>query len=276
MLSVTSDYVTGLGSAQPYLQRIAEHGFSHVHWCHQWNTDFLYTRPEIDAIAGWLKTYNLKLNGVHGSDGVEKRYLEEVEYQRLAGLELVINRMQFTAELGADVLVMHIPSAPSEPAAAQTFWDRLRRSLDALQPVAERLGIRIAVENGGHDHMASIAPLWDMYPPEFLGLCYDAGHSNIGVDGIIHLDVLRDRLLAMHLHDNDGQSDEHKLPFTGTLDWQRLTEVLARSSYRKGVILEVGMRNTGISDEDQLLDEAYRAAVKLQGMIDRARAAQNA
>ena len=46
MLSMTSDYVTETGCPEPYLRRIAEAGFSRVHWCHQWNTDFLYADCE--------------------------------------------------------------------------------------------------------------------------------------------------------------------------------------------------------------------------------------
>ncbi len=41
MLSVTTDYITSSGDPSPWLQQAAEAGFSHIHWCHQWCTDFL-------------------------------------------------------------------------------------------------------------------------------------------------------------------------------------------------------------------------------------------
>ncbi len=272
MLSLTTDYMTGLGCPEPYLRRIAAHGFTHVHWCHQWNTDFLYAEPEIDAIQGWMCDYHLGLTDVHASDGQEKNWLSLVEYERLAGIELVVNRMHFARRLGSDVIIMHMPTAPVDALEADQFWGRLRRTLDALEPESRRYGVRIAIENGGPGHPDSIAPVFEMYPADYIGLCYDCGHGNLAGDGLDWLDKLGNRLLAMHLHDNDGLSDQHKLPFTGTVDWQRLTRLIAKSTYNKWISLELSARNTGISDEDRLLDLAYIAAARLQGMVDSYRA----
>ena len=61
MLSMTSDYLADTGCPEPYLRRIAEAGFSHVHWCHHWSTDFLYSRWEIEQIAAWLEACALAL-----------------------------------------------------------------------------------------------------------------------------------------------------------------------------------------------------------------------
>lgn len=268
MLSLTTDYMTGLGCPEPYLRRIHEHGFSHIHWCHQWNTDFLYAEPEIDAIEAWMRAYNLGLTDVHASDGKEKNWLSAREYERLAGLELVINRMHFAQRLGSDVIIMHMPTAPAEPAQAQEFWARVRCTLDALWPEARRYGVRIAIENGGPGHLESIAPVFEMYPADYIGLCYDCGHGNLAGNGLDWLERLGSRLLSLHLHDNDGQSDQHKLPFTGSVDWERLTRLIGRSSYTKWVSLELGAHNTGISDEDELLNLAYAAAARLQEMVD--------
>lgn len=271
MLSLTTDYITGLGCPEPYLRCIAAHGFTHVHWCHQWDTDFLYTEPEIAAIQEWLHCYHLGLTDVHASDGREKNWLSPVEYQRLAGIELVINRMHFASCLGSDVIIMHLPMAPADEPAATQFWERVRRTLDALAPQSRRYGVRIAIENGGAGHLNSIAPVFTMYPADYIGLCYDSGHGNLAGDGLDWLDKLGSRLLSVHLHDNDGLSDQHKLPFTGTVDWDRLTRLIARSAYRKGVSLELSARNTGISDEDYLLDLAFMDAARLQEMVDASR-----
>ena len=83
MLSVTTDYVTSTGDPSPYLRRIADAGFSHLHWCHQWNTDFLYSKWEIYQIERWLKDFGLKLLDLHASVGPEKSWCSEKEYERL-------------------------------------------------------------------------------------------------------------------------------------------------------------------------------------------------
>jgi len=272
VLSLTTDYVTGMGCPEPYLRRIAAHGFTHVHWCHQWDTDFLYAAPEIDAILSWLHNYHLGVTDVHASDGKEKNWLSAVEYERLAGIELVKNRMHFTRRLGSDVIIMHMPAAPTQEPDAGRFWDRVHQTLDALAPESRRYGVRIAIENGGPGHLDAIAPVFEQYPADYIGLCYDCGHGNLAGDGLDWLDKLGNRLLAIHLHDNDGLSDQHKLPFTGTVDWDRLTRLIAKSDYHKWISLELSIRNTGISDEDYLLDMAFVAAAHLQEMVDSYRA----
>ena len=45
--------------------------------------------------------------------------------------------------------------------------------------------------------------------------------------GLDWLDKLKGRLSSIHLHDNDGRSDQHRIPFTGTVDWPRLAGLIA-------------------------------------------------
>jgi sugar phosphate isomerase/epimerase len=256
-LSLTSDYVTGLGCPESHLRRIAEAGFSHVHWCHQWNTDFIYSDPEIEQIQNWLGEFGLRLLDLHGSAGVEKKWLSAHEYERLAGVELVRNRIEMAARLSSDVVIMHAGGKPE--------WDSLRRSLDALEPLARNRNVRIAIENGDFD---LIRQALAAYRPDYLGLCYDAGHGNIGAaNGLAHLESLKDRLISVHLHDNDGTADQHRVPFTGTVNWQRLAGIIATSSYRKCVSLESMMLNAGNLEEGTFLASAHEAAARFAEMI---------
>ena len=56
-LSIATDYEIGKGSAHPYLVKVAAHRFTHIHWCHEWNTDYLYTSDDIDEIEKALDEY---------------------------------------------------------------------------------------------------------------------------------------------------------------------------------------------------------------------------
>ncbi len=270
MLSMTSDYVSSHGSAEPYLRAIAAAGFSHVHWCHEWDTDKSYDDREIEQIGRWLRECGLKLNDLHASSGKRKCWGSLLEYERREGAELVKNRIEMTARLGADVIIMHLPSQLAPAERANPLWAGLFQSLDELQPLAKRRGVRIALENGDFD---AVGGLLGQFGPEYLGLCYDSGHGNVSGDGLDRLETLKDRLISIHLHDNDGKSDLHRLPFTGTVDWARLARILAGSSYRKGVSLESTMRHSPIRQETEFLAGAYSAAARLEEMIERERAA---
>jgi len=263
-LSITTDYAQQAGSPQPYLRRIAEAGFTHVHWCHHWNTDFLYSRPEIEQIERWLREFGLGVTDVHGSAGQEKAWMAPEEYRRLAGVELVQNRIRMAARLGADVVIMHVP-ALGDPAHNPDRWDQARRSLDAVEPCARECGVRIALENGKWD---DIERLLALYPPDYVGLCYDSGHGNMDGAGLDRLEAgPKQRLISIHLHDNDGTQDLHNIPFTGTVDWGRLARLIAGSPYAKWVNLECLIANSGMRDEEDFLSAAREAGEALTGMI---------
>jgi sugar phosphate isomerase/epimerase len=119
----------------------------------------------------------------------------------------------------------------------------------------------------GHDDFAVLRRLFDLYSSDFLGLCYDAGHGNLDGRGLDHLETVKDRLISVHLHDNDGTADQHRLVFSGTIDWARLARIIATSSYEKCVNLEISMNNEGIPDEPTFLARAYETGAALADMI---------
>lgn len=269
MLSITTDYAADTGCPEPYLRRIAEAGFTHVHWCHHWNTDFLYEDCEIEQIECWLHRYNLQLTDLHASAGKEKAWGSLREYERLAGVELVANRLAMTARLGSDVIIMHLPDL-KDPATRDAAWTQVCKSLDTLKPIARRHGVRIAIENGP---FVEIDKILSSYEPEYVGLCYDCGHGNLVPDGLEWLDKLKDRLISIHLHDNDGTADQHNLPFWlgGTVNWKHLAEILAGSAYGKWVSMESTMKRSGMTDEQEWLTQGFQAGTQFARMIEQHR-----
>jgi len=265
-LSITSDYVESYGDPQPYLEKIAAAGFTHLHWCHHWNTDFLYSEPEIDQIERWFRDYGLKLLNLHASHGREKYWNSFLEYQRLAGVELVQNRIAMTARLGAEVVIIHVPSSAGEE-VREAMLEPVRRSLDAVLPFAKSHGVRVAIENMESDDFWMLTTLLNEYPADVLGLCYDSGHGNIDGRGLDNLEKVKDRLIALHLHDNDGKDDQHKIPFTGTVDWERLARIIAASPYEQCMNLEVVIQKTGIKDEAEFLRQSHAAGEQLAGLV---------
>ena len=69
------------------------------------------------------------------------------------------------------------------------------------------------------------------------------------------------------LHDNDGQGDQHALPFSGTVLWATVVPILAASAYGRCVTLECRMRTSGFTDEPAFLAAALRAAQRLSEQI---------
>lgn len=269
-LSITTDYLEDTGNPEPYLKRISKAGFTHVHWCHQWNTDFIYSESEINQIAIWLKKYNLKALDIHASeknalDGTGN-WLSQIEAQRKNGIELVKNRIFMSNKLSCEVIILHFKREPDNESEKQKYWNVVHKSLDELRSYAQKYNVKIALENYDNENSHEIKKLLSEYGSDFLGLCYDSGHGNIG-NGIKTLEELKDRLISIHLHDNNGKSDQHKLLFSGTLDWDKLARIIAKSSYKKCISMEVSMKNSNIPDETMFLSRAYENGLRFSKMV---------
>ena len=254
-IALNTDFLTSRFSPEKYLRLTGEAGFTHLHWCHQWNTDFLYSTSEIAQIKKWLKQYGLKLLDIHGSQGVEKLWYSTEEYQRKSGVALVLNRIIMLDELeGTGSIMMHIPAyrtANQSPEGRQLIPARveaLKRTLDELIPYLEKYRTKIAVENLAEDSFEIIAELMKSYSPRHVGITLDTGHANIReAKGLDRMENHLDRLEALHLNDNDCSGDQHMPPFRGNLDWERIAGMIARSSYAataRPLSFELAMRNT--------------------------------
>lgn len=264
-LSISTDCNGDLSNPERCLRVISEAGFTHVHWTHGWDNDYLYSDDEVDEILRWLDRYNLKVLDLHASEGKTANWVSSDEVKRRAGVDLVKNRIRMASRLSTDVIVLHC-EPEVERLGNKGYWKMLCGSLDELELYAKKYGVRIALENLLRKNSSEIKYLLSKYDSDFLGFCYDSGHGNLG-DGLDVLEELKDRLIAVHLHDNDGVSDEHKLLFSGTIDWERLADILARSSYEKCVNME--LMTDGHSDlgEKEFLLRAYEGGEKLTGMI---------
>jgi len=65
------------------------------------------------------------------------------------------------------------------------------------------------------------------------GFCLDIGHLLLlGLDPCNTMEMLGDRLVALHVHDNDGVNDTHTAPFAGVCNWRRFVKGLRENGYR--------------------------------------------
>ena len=281
-IAISTSILCSTGSPETYLRLIAEVGFTHLHWGHHWDTDFLYSRFEIAQIRQWLKRYGLKLLDIHGSEGVEKQWFSPEEYRRRSGVELVLNRVVMLRELeGPGCVMMHLPpnraikSTPEDERLLPARVDALKRTLDELIPELEKYDGKIAVENRRNDSFGVIAKLMADYPAERIGITLDTGHANIDeARGLDRMEKFKDRLLALHLNDNDAVGDLHQPPFYGTLDWGRVAKLVASSSYAgRPASFELTMRNTPFFVRDVPIGEQPEKNMKafLADTYDRCR-----
>ena len=76
------------------------------------------------------------------------------------------------------------------------------------------------------------------------GFCLDIGHLLLlGVDPCESIEMLGDRLVTLHVHDNDGCGDDHVSPFFGVCNWERVIKGLRAVGYKGTFNLETAGHN---------------------------------
>jgi len=67
--------------------------------------------------------------------------------------------------------------------------------------------------------------------------------------------------------------DQHRIPFTGCVDWPRVMDIIARSVYDKWISMECSMRREPYETDADFLAHAFEAGSKLARMLDERRGA---
>ena len=271
-LSINSDVFGEEGGAEETLRLIHEAGFRYLHWCHHWSGDYLYSYPEVVRIGRLLNQYELTLVDLHASHGTEKYWCSLDETARLAGEELLLNRIRMTHDLGGRAIVLHPATDPLSDVTKRRAEQGVR-TLAAVEPMCRHLGVRVAIENlfdnGGDAALYDMAFYVERFSPDVLGVCWDTGHSNIIDRGIDRVAPFMDRLAVLHLNDNHGASDEHLPIGYGTVDWNAVATHVAGSAYG-GVLTQEVVLPAG-QEPDRYLQAVRQAGSTFLNTIEQIR-----
>ncbi len=118
----------------------------------------------------------------------------------------------------------------------------VRRAKECLLRVAEHAAgkrIKLGIEGRfGYEEIPNeneLAPLLDeLNAPEVFGYWHDFGHiqvkENLGfADHAQWLGYISPRMLGAHLHDVEWPANDHRAPFTGTIDYDKLVPLTPKN-----------------------------------------------
>ena len=161
------------------------------------------------------------------------------------------------------MVVMHLTSKNEAPGFNEAGIIRLREIAD----YAKTLDVQVTFENTKHKG----------YPEYVLrnirndnvGFCFDAGHYHVHFYDDLNFFEFKDRIFAVHLHDNDKIDDLHQIPFDGTIDWKKIIEELKICHYDGPITMELCYRNEYLemSIED-FYKKGYEAGERLREMLE--------
>ena len=152
------------------------------------------------------------------------------EAKRRKSIEAAAATFGPAAEAGVEIVICHC-NLSAEKVAAEDYDACKALSVESLGILADRArqaGVKMAVENlpvyGKIRPGGSAEEVRGMIEGlgEDVGICIDTGHCNAnGRMAAEEARVAGEKLMAVHMHDNDGKGeDQHLIPGEGTVDWE--------------------------------------------------------
>ncbi len=173
----------------------------------------------------------------------------DFEEERAERFEKMKRSICAAAILGAKYWVIH-PIMPFgtkdlESGHAEQTRDINLEFMSRLLREAKREGVTICLENMPFLRFSlssptSIATFVKEIDDSSFAMCLDTGHANVCSDWLTPAQSMREygsHIKVLHVHDNHG-SDEHLLPFCGTINWKDFSAALHESGFDGAVSLE--------------------------------------
>jgi sugar phosphate isomerase/epimerase len=259
-----------------HLADIAGHGFEAVE-VFATRAHFDYHDPRAAAeLAEWLSDLQLSFHSMHAPIVEAIRGGKWVgsfsiaagdETRRKAAIAEVAAALKVAKTVPFQYLVLHlgIPDSQQMP-AADNQRDAARRSVEEIAALAGELNVRVALEVMPNA-LSSAAAICHLIEDELegldVGICLDYGHANLMGDLSDAIETVSGHLWTTHVHDNDGRTDDHRVPFAGRIDWDAAMMETQKIGYDGVLMFEVA--NTG--DPIEVLKRTVKARERLEHMF---------
>ena len=259
--------------SRAHLVEIAEAGFDSI--------ELFATRSHFDyrdaaAVASlreWLRETRLTLHSVHapitdrfgaGDDWAPSYSNASSDAaRRQAAVDETLAALQLVREIPFGTLVVHLGTPESRAGDGDNSRSAAARSAEEICRAAEAAGVRVAFEviPNALSTPAALARLIerDLESPA-AGICLDFGHALLGGDVADAIETVAEHLIATHVHDNHGRSDDHLVPFRGRLDWDVALISMQKIGFEGTYLLEVA----GAGDPSAVLADARRACERIE------------
>jgi len=208
-----------------------------------------------------FKKHNLKVSSLHMSYN-----RKSLPYFFLKGLRgfLMENRLKIELKLakkyGFNSVVVHLGGMPSAIGI-----NRLKRVLK----VCHQTKIPLAIENLQYND--TFFEVFKQIDDPYLKFCWDVGHSHFASNDFDFSKIYGNKLVALHLHDNDGTRDMHTLNKYGSNNWHEIAKSLAKLEKDINLDYEILMVYRQNETPSEVLNETFSQACQLEKMIEEER-----
>ena len=162
---------------------------------------------------------------------------------RIREVNCIIKWIDYCKIAGVKCMVVH-PGGLKGYNNADEFRKIEKLNIDSFKRIAEKCekeGVKIAIENMGkpigkkngcYQKAEELLELIEKVDSEFIGICIDTSHANMSkVDIPKFITTAGEKIYATHISDNLGENDDHLLPFSGKIDWEKVKDAFSKIGY---------------------------------------------
>lgn len=232
---------------------IKEAGFDGVllWWSEDFGRGYYRYGPQIAREAGlFIENIHAPIQNQHDL------WLDNLNGEALT--DCYLKCIEDCANFEIPTMVVHLPDEDHLHNALGL--DRIKRIADR----AEQLNVNVALENLWN--LTNLAYMLEQVESLRMGFCYDSGHHYRYYPDKDFLSLYGSRLMAVHLHDDNGSYAQHGLPFDGTLDWSTIMRKIAEVNYSGPTAIEAMNWDYKNLTTKQFLHEAYKRAKRLEAL----------
>ncbi|HXP85466.1 MAG TPA: sugar phosphate isomerase/epimerase family protein [Bryobacteraceae bacterium] len=255
-----------------WLDRIWSAGIPLVEiFCARQHLDYR-DKGQIAELGYWFREAELKLHSVHApmySDDVWGRsgpnavitITEPVKSKRLHSVDEIKRSLEIAETIPFQYLIQHIGVSGEEYDERKV--DAAFSALEEISVFAKQRGVEVLIENTPNalSNAERLLLFFGMTHLD-LNVCFDVGHAHMRGSVENEYRLLKPRIRSTHIHDNDGQQDQHLFPAAegGTVDWGSAMTALRQGESRYPLVLEL----KEVADMAQPLEVVKRVFEKLE------------
>jgi sugar phosphate isomerase/epimerase len=229
----------------------------------------------LEMIAREFDAWEVVAEGRHDLRAIEKQFLELTPSYDLkfsahapmsdinigslnqnmheAAMKELLAALGACRRLGMDVMTVHPPfMTPLGFVSRDRVIEVTQESLKRLDAFSQELGVKVALENMPHSPFSTgTTPegLMQLIEGTEISVCLDVGHANTA-GNLKDFIKLKKKIVNLHVHDNQGKTDEHLPVGDGTVDFPWLLKSL--SGYKGRYVIESRALGDALVSRDRL------------------------
>ncbi len=289
MLRILSTYLFVQRKLTPELiGQIAAAEFTGVEvFCSRAHFDY-GSAEDVRELGRVLVEKNLTLHSLHSptsrdrgptrEGGAPLSICEAERVRRIDAMDEIKRALDVAEQIPFRYFVQHMGGSRETPDERKR--DAAFSSLEHLVLHARHAGVTIALENTTSEmgDPAYLKSFVDETRLAGLRFCFDVGHANLAETSaenkLAHsFEPMRELIATTHVHDNHGETDEHLVPYEGTVDWKEAVRLLATAP-EKGLPLVLELKEQPVAEPAPaatLLETGRQGLDKLEKEMRKAR-----